>query len=84
MTPASGTKNAIFLTGATGFLGSYLLKIFLKNDHRVFVLARSKNGINGRTRIVQTLKFWDKTLLKKIHNLTVVEGDIRQKNLALG
>lgn len=84
MTPVSDAKNTIFITGATGFLGSYLLKIFLENDHKVFVLARSKNGINTRARIVQTLKFWDNNLIKKIHNLTIVNGDIRLKNLGIG
>ncbi|MDD5774469.1 MAG: SDR family oxidoreductase [Candidatus Omnitrophica bacterium] len=73
----------IFLTGATGFLGSYLLKLFLDNDHKVFALARSKYGMDAKSRIIKTLGFWDKTVLKKINNLEIIEGSICKKNLGI-
>lgn len=38
----SASKSVILISGATGLVGSYLLKILLKNGHRVFTLARSK------------------------------------------
>jgi nucleoside-diphosphate-sugar epimerase len=34
----------ILLTGATGFLGSYLLKSFIKNGHKVIALKRSTSN----------------------------------------
>ncbi len=83
MTHATNKKSVIFLTGATGLLGSYLLKIFLENDHKVFILGRSKNGISAKKRVIDTLRFWDKGLVTKIHNLTVVEGDIRKRGLGI-
>jgi thioester reductase-like protein len=51
-------QKTIFLTGATGLLGSYLLKTFLKNDHKVYALARDKNGKPAKQRVVDILKFW--------------------------
>jgi len=56
-------KNTIFLTGATGFIGSYLLKIFLENGHKVYVLAKNKNGRSAKERVWESVNFWDKTLL---------------------
>ena len=76
-------NKVIFLTGATGFLGSYLLKIFLENGYKVFALARSKNNLDTETRIIKTLKFWDKSVLKKINNLEIIEGSICKKNLGI-
>jgi len=56
-------KQTIFLTGATGLLGSYLLKLFLENDHKVYVLARSKNGKSAKERVYDYVRFWDESLL---------------------
>ncbi|MBI5208225.1 MAG: SDR family oxidoreductase [Candidatus Firestonebacteria bacterium] len=76
--------KTIFLTGATGLVGSYLLKTFLKNNYKVYALARSKDNRNARERVFEVLKFWDKNvLLKKSNNLIVLEGDITRKNLGL-
>jgi nucleoside-diphosphate-sugar epimerase len=40
-----GYKMNILLSGATGFLGSHLLKTFLKNGHNVTVLKRKNSNI---------------------------------------
>ena len=75
-------KRTILLTGATGLVGSYLLKILLKNNHKVFVLARSKVGKSAKERVVEVLNFWDKGIYPKHwKNLIVLEGDITDKNL---
>jgi len=78
-------KRIIFLTGATGLVGSYLLKILLQEGYKVYALARSKDNKNARDRVRDVLKFWDKDILdRKSHNLIVLEGDITEKNLGLG
>ena len=74
-------KKTIFLTGATGILGSYLLKILLKNDCRVFVLGRPNKVYSARERVIYKLKFWDK--LPSLKNLNVVDGDITLPFLGL-
>jgi long-chain acyl-CoA synthetase len=77
-------KKKVFLTGATGLVGSYLLKILLQEGHKVYVLARSKDNKAARTRVTEVLKFWDKNVLsRKARNLVVLDGDITKKNLGL-
>jgi thioester reductase-like protein len=77
-------KPVVFLTGATGLVGSYLLKILLKNGHKVFVLARPKGDKNAKQRIAYVLNFWDKEVFSSFRkNLVVVEGDIAEKNFGL-
>jgi thioester reductase-like protein len=70
------------LTGATGLLGSYLLKILLEDGHKVYALARSKDNITPSERVYGVLNFWDKHVLEKNrNNLVVLEGDITHDNL---
>ena len=58
-------KKTIFLTGATGLVGSYLLNILLQKGDKVYVLARSKDNKNSRDRVMDILKFWDRKILSK-------------------
>jgi thioester reductase-like protein len=75
-------KRTIFLTGSTGFLGSYLLKVLLEQNHRVYALTRKKHGKSIYDRIKVALDFWDKrTLLEHSNNLIIVEGDITDNDL---
>ncbi|KPK43035.1 MAG: hypothetical protein AMJ78_00285 [Omnitrophica WOR_2 bacterium SM23_29] len=77
-------RKTVFLTGSTGLVGSYLLKILLQNDCKVYALARRKDNKDARARVIDVLKFWDKkTLPKKFTNLVVLEGDIAKENLGL-
>jgi long-chain acyl-CoA synthetase len=77
-------RRPIFLTGPTGLVGSYLLKVLLQESHKVCALARNKDNKNARDRVIDILNFWDKDiLLGKSHNLEVLEGDITKKNLGL-
>jgi len=77
-------KKTIFLTGATGLVGSYLLKILLQNGHKVYALARDKNNKSANERVFEVLKFWDQDIADKyFKNCIVVNGDITQENLGL-
>jgi thioester reductase-like protein len=77
-------KRTIFLTGATGLVGSYLLKVLLENGHKVYALARSKNNKSAKERVFDVLNFWDKDVLRNNHeNLFTLEGDITKENLGL-
>ena len=79
-----GKKRTIFLTGATGLVGSHLLKILLQNGHKVFCLARSKKDKSAKERVEEVLKFWDeKVLTENVNDLVVLAGDITKKNLGL-
>jgi thioester reductase-like protein len=74
-------KRTIFLTGATGLVGSYLLKILLENGHKVYALARGNAGKSARQRVIDTLRFWDKKV--STDNLNIVEGNISNSGLGL-
>lgn len=74
-------KRTIFITGATGLLGSYLLKILLQNGHKVFALARSNAGQSAKDRVIEKLKFWDEKA--PVENLSILVGDITKENLGL-
>ena len=46
----------IFLTGATGFLGSHLCDALLKDGHHVTTLARASKTEAARDRVTATLR----------------------------
>lgn len=77
-------KKTVFITGATGLLGSYLLKILLKNGHKVYALARNKNEKSAKDRVKEALSFWDnKVVTEYSDNLIALDGDVTQQNLGL-
>ena len=76
----------VFVTGATGFLGSHLAFHFLEQGHHVSVLARSSKSAAARERVEDTLRTVAgsdaaiETLLKR---LDVLEGDISRPGFDL-
>lgn len=77
-------QKIVFLTGSTGLIGSYLLKVFLQNGLKVYTLARSRTEKTARDRVIDTLRFWDKDIVVKAKdNLVILEGDISDVNLGL-
>ncbi len=78
-------KN-IFFTGATGFLGSYILREFLlKEDIKPILLIRSKVGQSAIPRAEKILRyFFDKDKSKIIlKRIKIVEGEIDKPNLGI-
>lgn len=77
----------IFLTGITGFLGSFLAKELIQKGYRVFGLARPKGEKSAKQRVMEAVRFayyddeWNK--LRVTHNLKVIEGDISYKDLGI-
>lgn len=63
------TPAAIFLTGATGFLGAHILaELLASTDVQVFALVRAADNVSGRKRLEQTLQSYDllQPLLSKL------------------
>ncbi len=80
-----GRRNAVFLTGATGLIGSYLLKVFLERGHEVFCVARDINNKGARERILEIVRFWDNRVASRCEgNLHVFKGDITKRDLGMG
>ncbi len=79
--------NAIFLTGATGFLGAFLLDELLRatSEHvRVHCLTRVASGAHdGMARIIDNLKHYDLWRESYASRIVPVEGDLSQKHLGL-
>ena len=78
---------SIFLTGATGFLGAYILKDIMSRDNpavqKVYCLVRAKDESQAVQRLQQTCRaygVWNKEWLERIECVT---GDLSQHNFGL-
>ncbi len=79
-------RKQIFVTGATGFLGSHLTCKLLEQGHHVHALARSSKAGSARDRVVDTIRDVagsEETARPLIERLEVVEGDISQPALGM-
>lgn len=75
--------KTIFLTGATGFLGSYLLQDLLHRKHQVIAHVRAKDSASGIDRIVSTMQAYGTWNEAWRPQLEVVTGDLSKPNLGL-
>lgn len=78
-------KASVFLTGATGFLGTQLLRGLLAMDNveRVVALVRAESAEKGLERVAETARvagWWDKEHKKRIQVWT---GDLEKARLGL-
>ncbi len=88
---SEGAVISLVLTGATGLLGSHLLfEMLLHGQSEICCLVRSKNGIPGTERLVQTMieyfgDVWPANLepLSEVlaRSVTVVEGDLTRADV---
>ena len=69
-------KKTIFMSGATGFIGSHLAAKFLKIGYKVIALSRMKNNIPARQRLLQAINAVDPELYLTEENLIDIEGDM--------
>ncbi len=82
--------NDVLLTGATGFLGTYLVYTILrKTSARLYCLVRAKAGVDGKERIREQMQRYDVWAHDEAfrdaweHRLEVVEGDVTLPRLGL-
>ena len=75
--PSESTASSILLTGATGFLGGYLLRALLRDTQAsIYVLVRD-SGADAVDRVRMNLQqygIWDSKFESRLH---IVEGDLR-------
>ena len=79
-------KKNIFITGATGFLGSNLLKTLLVNkENRVYVLIRTQDNrsILQRKNILINKTFSKPMRREVVPRIHIIRGDISKDNLGL-
>src|SRR5262249_2833711 len=74
----------VLLTGASGFLGAYVLKELLQDTAtRVHCLVRARDAENAFARVKANLsayRCWDESFAARIH---AVPGDLSQEKLGL-
>ena len=76
-------KN-ILLTGATGFLGVYLLKSLLKEkNHHIYLLVRAENHEDAIHRIKNNIINYGLNEIYDAERITVVNGDLAYNKLGL-
>ncbi|HYW78693.1 MAG TPA: SDR family oxidoreductase, partial [Thermoguttaceae bacterium] len=71
------------LTGATGLLGSYLLRDGLRAGRRMAVVARGSRCESAHARIETILARWEQTEGQTLPRPVVFEGDLTAENLGL-
>ncbi|MDO4569702.1 MAG: SDR family oxidoreductase [Planctomycetia bacterium] len=59
LTPTRENEKYVFLTGATGMLGSYFLRDLLSHGYRVVVLVRQSRNKSASQRVDALLKVWE-------------------------
>ena len=87
-TEFSNRKITVFLTGATGFLGAFILRDLLSRDSRVkkvICLVRAADSKTALQRLRQSLidrTVWEEEWVKSLR-LGVVAGDLSQNQFGL-
>lgn len=76
-------KSYFLMTGASGLLGSYLMRDGLQAGLRLAVLARRSRMESATARIETILARWEKQLGYVLPRPVVLEGDICQEHLGL-
>jgi thioester reductase-like protein len=76
--------QSIFLTGATGLLGRYLLRDLLASGRPVGVLIRGSRERSAAERLDELLAFAEESLGRQLPRPTLLEGDLRAPGLGLG
>jgi nucleoside-diphosphate-sugar epimerase len=67
----------IFFTGVTGFIGQFLAIELLKRGHELIFLARFKDGVGARDRVIEALALVDAdTVMMCQRQFCVVEGEL--------
>jgi len=79
----TGTLHSVFLTGGTGFLGSYLAAALLQRGSRLTFLARPDKRLSAQERVRQILD-WHEVSPALRRNVRVVIGDVTQPGLGVG
>lgn len=81
--PRERRSRCILLTGATGFVGRFLLQRLLnETDATLYCLVRSSDQ-DGRQRLTAVLKHWNLYTHEFGRRVVVLEGDLSQPLLGL-
>jgi len=74
----------LFLTGATGLLGSYLTRDLLARGTKLALLVRGTKWASARQRVESLLERWEKQAGHALPRPVVFEGNLSAPDLGLG
>ena len=77
------SKKSLFLTGATGLLGRYLMRDLSLADVPLAVLVRSNRRASAQERVDAIMSFWENELGRTLPRPVVLEGDLSEPTLGL-
>jgi thioester reductase-like protein len=77
------SARGILLTGATGFLGRYLLRELLLGGWDVAVLARARGSRDAAERVDELVAFWSDALGTRLGAPVVMSGELGAHGLGL-
>jgi thioester reductase-like protein len=84
VTEKRSTGGHLFLTGPTGFLGTFLLRdLLLNTDFQIYCLVRAADPITGRERVLRSLKHFFPDEALHLDRVTAVLGDLQAPDLGL-
>ncbi len=70
------TPKTMLLTGATGFVGRYLLRDLLLRGRQVIVLTRGRGPVSGQDRIEAILQDWELRLGRRLLRPRFIDGNV--------
>ena len=76
-------KNYTLLTGATGFIGQYVLERLLLQNIPVVTIARAKGNVSAKERISAVVSDLEKRVGKDLPQPVVFTGDLTEEDLGL-
>jgi thioester reductase-like protein len=76
-------RRCFLLTGATGFLGQYLLCDLLLRNEPVAVLARNSRGSSASERVDELIGSWSQRLGRPLSKPITISADLTQSDLGL-
>jgi nucleoside-diphosphate-sugar epimerase len=72
--------GVVFVTGATGYIGCHMANKLLKNGYRVVALAREKDGIPPKQRLVEAISQVDPSVKITEENLVTISGCMEENS----
>ncbi len=70
------SSKTFLLTGATGFVGRYLLRDLLLRGHRVVVASRRRGPVSGKDRVEAILQDWEARMGRRLIRPRCIEANI--------
>jgi thioester reductase-like protein len=80
----AAAPKSLLVTGATGLLGSYLIRDLLLDGRPLAVVARGSRKQSAATRVEAIVGHWEETLGKRLQRPVVLEGDLTKPHCGLG